>query len=155
MAPWELRSEHADALYAAGWSASELVHAVLGCAHFNDLNRMADGLGIRDEYVSSLTEFEPLTGAVLLERVRMALALDAERRARRAQTQRLCERRARLSRREREVLDLVLSGRLNKVIALEIGIGESTVEVHRRRMMAKLEVRNVAELVRLYAGLPS
>ena len=81
--------------------------------------------------------------------------LDAERRARRAQTQRLCERRARLSRREREVLDLVLSGRLNKVIALEIGIGESTVEVHRRRMMAKLEVRNVAELVRLYAGLPS
>ena len=59
LAPWELRREHADALYAAGWSASELVHAALGCAHFNDLNRMADGLGIRDEYVSTLTEFEP------------------------------------------------------------------------------------------------
>ncbi|MBK6942593.1 MAG: hypothetical protein IPH13_20645 [Planctomycetes bacterium] len=64
LAPWELRREHADALYAAGWSASELVHAVLGCAHFNDLNRMADGLGIREEYASSLPEFEPHDAAI-------------------------------------------------------------------------------------------
>lgn len=68
LAPWELRREHADALVAAGWSASELVHAVLGCAHFNDLNRMADGLGIREEYASSLPEFAP-HGTAIRERL--------------------------------------------------------------------------------------
>jgi len=97
---------------------------------------------------------KPIVGAVLLDRVRTALAFDTERRRQAARTQRLCERRAQLSLREREVFDLVLAGRLNKVIAAELGISVSTVEVHRRRVMEKLEVRNLARLVHLYAGLP-
>lgn len=54
---------------------------------------------------------------------------------------------ARLSTREREVLEHVLTGRLNKQIAGELGIAEKTVKVHRGRLMAKMQVRSVAELV--------
>jgi DNA-binding CsgD family transcriptional regulator len=54
-----------------------------------------------------------------------------------------------LTPREREVLHLVVEGKLNKTIADILGISIKTVELHRSRMMRKLEVRNVAELVRL------
>ena len=54
---------------------------------------------------------------------------------------------ARLSTREREVLEHVLTGRLNKQIAGELGIAEKTVKVHRGRLMGKMQVRSVAELV--------
>jgi len=53
----------------------------------------------------------------------------------------------RLSAREREVLEQVLTGRLNKQIASVLGIAEKTVKVHRGRVMEKMEVRSVAELV--------
>ena len=55
----------------------------------------------------------------------------------------------RLSTREREVLELVALGWLNKQIAAELGISEKTVKVHRGRVMEKMEVRSVAALVRL------
>lgn len=51
-----------------------------------------------------------------------------------------------LTPREREVMDLLLAGRANKVIAYDLGISTRTVEVHRSRVMAKLGVRNVVEL---------
>ena len=54
-----------------------------------------------------------------------------------------------LTPREREVLNGVLSGRLNKQIARELGISEKTVKVHRGRVMAKMGVRHVAHLVQL------
>ena len=54
-----------------------------------------------------------------------------------------------LSPREREVLLQVLKGRLNKQIALELGIAEKTVKVHRGRVMEKMQVRSVAELVHI------
>lgn len=56
---------------------------------------------------------------------------------------------AALSRREREVLDLLVAGRSNKVIAHELGLSERTVEVHRAHMMERLGVRSLAEAVRL------
>jgi two-component system, LuxR family, response regulator FixJ len=56
---------------------------------------------------------------------------------------------ARLSRREREVLDALVAGRANKVIAYDLGISVRTVEVHRARMMGRLGVRQLAEAVRL------
>ena len=59
----------------------------------------------------------------------------------------------RLTPREREVLRHVIAGRLNKQTAWELGIVEKTVKVHRSRMMRKLGVRRVAELVRLAAQL--
>jgi len=56
-------------------------------------------------------------------------------------------RMARLSTREREVMEQVLTGRLNKQIAGVLGIAEKTVKVHRGRVMAKMEVHSVAQLV--------
>jgi FixJ family two-component response regulator len=54
-----------------------------------------------------------------------------------------------LTSREREVMDLVVVGRPNKVIAQELGVSEKTVEVHRARVMHKLNAHSVADLVRL------
>lgn len=59
---------------------------------------------------------------------------------------------ARLTPREREVLDMVVAGRLNKQIAADLGVAEKTVKVHRARVMHKLEARTVADLVRLAVG---
>ena len=56
---------------------------------------------------------------------------------------------AALSPREREVLDALVAGRPNKVIAFDLGISVRTVEVHRARMMERLGVRQLAEAVRL------
>jgi two-component system response regulator FixJ len=58
-------------------------------------------------------------------------------------------RMAELTRREREVLDLVVAGRANKVIAHELGISPRTVELHRARVMDKMNARTVADLVRI------
>jgi FixJ family two-component response regulator len=52
--------------------------------------------------------------------------------------------------REREVLDHVVTGQLNKQIAADLGTGEKNIKVHRGRVMHKLKVRSLAELVRLY-----
>lgn len=58
---------------------------------------------------------------------------------------------ARLSAREREVMDLVLEGRSNKLIAQDLGISMRTVEVHRSNVFAKMEVRSAVELARALA----
>jgi FixJ family two-component response regulator len=90
---------------------------------------------------------EQLLGAV-------ARALDrAAQLHRRASEQRETHARlARLSKREREVCDLVASGLLNKQIAFQLGVAEKTVKVHRGRVMHKLEVDSVAALVRLLSS---
>ncbi|MBX9827407.1 MAG: response regulator [Xanthobacteraceae bacterium] len=81
----------------------------------------------------------------------IAQAKDRDSRAREARNERqLIEAKlATLTQREREVLEHVVKGRLNKQIAAELGTVEKTIKVHRGRMMAKLGVRSVAELVRL------
>jgi FixJ family two-component response regulator len=63
------------------------------------------------------------------------------------------DRLARLTKREREVCDLVALGLLNKQIAAELGTSEKTVKVHRGRVMHKLEVDSVAALVRMLGRL--
>ncbi|MGZ8267747.1 MAG: response regulator transcription factor, partial [Burkholderiales bacterium] len=65
----------------------------------------------------------------------------------------IAKRLARLSAREREVLERVISGRLNKQIAGDLGITEKTVKAHRARVMEKLETRSVAGLVRMCAAV--
>lgn len=65
----------------------------------------------------------------------------------------ITKRLARLSAREREVMEAVISGRLNKQIAGELGITEKTVKAHRARVMEKLQTRSVAGLVRLCAAV--
>jgi two-component system response regulator TtrR len=92
---------------------------------------------------------KPVDGARLLERVETGCALDAERR-RRERLRRACaERIERLTRREREVMTMVVAGKANKVVAYELGISPKTVESHRASVMSKLEVQSLADLVRL------
>jgi RNA polymerase sigma factor (sigma-70 family) len=92
---------------------------------------------------------KPMQAPELLAAVKRAHKRDEA--ARRAQEERAAFEQllARLTPRERQVLDHVICGRLNKQIAATLGTVEKTVKVHRSRMMAKLEVRSVAELIRL------
>lgn len=62
------------------------------------------------------------------------------------------ERYASLSRREREVMALVVSGLLNKQVGAELGISEITVKVHRRHVMEKMDARSLPDLVKI-AGI--
>jgi RNA polymerase sigma factor (sigma-70 family) len=86
--------------------------------------------------------------------VEECLGRDAEERARHQRRRECCERLAQLTQREREVLDLVVAGRMNREVAEALDISIKTVEAHRARIMEKLEVGSVAELVqaRLAAG---
>lgn len=72
-----------------------------------------------------------------------------------AEIESLRERAALLTPRETEVMHLVASGRLNKQIAFELGTSEKTIKVHRARVMEKMRVSSVAELVRLVDRLAS
>ena len=94
---------------------------------------------------------------VLLDAVRRALERNEHEREERSYREELRARFAAISTREREVLEHVLRGRLNKQIAGDLGIHERTVKVHRKAIMTKLSVRSVAALAQLSqeAGLPS
>ncbi|HEY7002479.1 MAG TPA: response regulator [Candidatus Udaeobacter sp.] len=92
---------------------------------------------------------KPIKREVLLSAVRTALARDLLSHTSREQLRELRVRFAKLTPREREVFDLVVSGRLNKQIAAELGMAERTVKAHRGQVMAKMQVTSLAELVHL------
>ncbi|BAQ49250.1 MULTISPECIES: response regulator FixJ [Methylobacterium] len=92
---------------------------------------------------------KPFDDEVLLASVRSALA-HAERSAdRAAETKAVRTRLAILSERERDVLDGLVAGKANKVIALDLGISPRTVEIYRANVMAKLQAGSLSELVRM------
>jgi two-component system response regulator FixJ len=95
-----------------------------------------------------LTKRAPRTE--LLEAVNRALVRDARERVERARIQRLRARFDTLTKREREVLQHVVGGQLNKQIAADLGINERTVKLHRTAIMTKLRVSSVAELTKLW-----
>jgi FixJ family two-component response regulator len=92
---------------------------------------------------------KPVKREALFSAVLRAAKVDALSRQKRDESKSIGDRLATLTHREREVLEYVIAGRLNKQIAASIGTVEKTVKVHRGRMMAKLGVRSVADLVRL------
>ena len=110
--------------------------------------------GIDCHIGSQITEATPYLDALervldLVEAIEAAVARCREMRTLRGQQDQVAERYAQLSAREREVMAHVVRGRLNKQIAFDMGIALKTVKVHRGRVMAKMQVRSVAELVRL------
>jgi FixJ family two-component response regulator len=92
---------------------------------------------------------KPVKGNELLTAIREARERVAETTRTRAQTEAIKAGLSKLTPREYEVLVLVVAGRLNKQIANELGTVEKTIKVHRGRMMKKMGVRTVADLVRM------
>ena len=100
------------------------------------------------EFLTKPFSDDVLLGAIeqALERSGTALALDSEMRA-------LRDRHASLSRRELEVMTLVVTGLLNKQIGFELGISEITVKAHRGQVMRKMKARSLPDLVNMAARL--
>ena len=92
---------------------------------------------------------KPVKDQDLFEALSRAEAMDAELRRLRSELDVMRAKVRTLTPREREVLTHVVAGRLNKQIAGELGTVEKTIKVHRSRMMEKLGIRNVADLVRM------
>ncbi len=98
---------------------------------------------------------KPFNDDVLLDSVRRALdraisVIDHANAAKEAAT-----RLTQLTDRERQVLDLIVAGKANKVIAYELSISPRTVEIHRSRVMEKMGAGNLADLVRTVLSIPS
>src|SRR5215469_3023052 len=92
---------------------------------------------------------KPVQRAELIAAVREAIGKDAETRAQHREQQEISRRLASLTPRERQVLELVATGMLNKQIAAELGAAEKTIKVHRGRIMGKMQVRTATALVGL------
>lgn len=98
---------------------------------------------------------KPFNPALLLERIQQSVKADSELTAAAERSQEINARIAQLTAREREVMNLVADGKSSKVIAIELGISERTVELHRSHMMKKMSARSVADLVHMISDASS
>jgi FixJ family two-component response regulator len=96
---------------------------------------------------------KPFREQDLLDAVHQAITRDRARRADEHQRATLRARFALLTPREQEVMTWVISGRMNKQIAVELGTSEVTVKIHRSHVMRKMEAASVADLVRMAAWI--
>ena len=96
---------------------------------------------------------KPFRDQDLLDRINAALKQDAENRAMLDQQVDLKRRANALTPREREVMALVVDGKANKVVAIDLGLSERTVEIHRANVMEKMGARSVAHLVKMQLKL--
>jgi two-component system response regulator FixJ len=96
---------------------------------------------------------KPFRDQDLLDRVNHALEQDRENRSTLARRADVLERFESLSPREKQVMELVVNGAANKVIAIDLGLSERTVEIHRAKVMEKMGARSVAHLVKLQLSL--
>ena len=96
---------------------------------------------------------KPIDGDALFKAVREALEIDAANRSAAVLLKSIARRLALLTPRERQVLEHVVRGRLNKQIAADLGTVEKTIKVHRSRVMYKMGARSLAELVQLASSV--
>jgi FixJ family two-component response regulator len=96
---------------------------------------------------------KPYRGEVVLAAIENAIARSRAALARQAKVMSIRDHYASLSRREREVMALVVSGRLNKQVGGELGISEITVKAHRAQVMRKMRAESLADLVRIATRL--
>jgi FixJ family two-component response regulator len=96
---------------------------------------------------------KPLKESELIRAIRAAITQDRAAKLERAELAELQRRLSCLTPREREVLPLVVSGLLNKQVAAELGISDITIQIHRGRIMKKMEADSLAELVRMAGRL--
>lgn len=92
---------------------------------------------------------KPVDDSILLQTIQKALVRHASALSQQCERQKIEARLSQLTSREREVMEYVIQGRLNKQIAANLGISLRTVKAHRGRAMEKMQVRSVAELVHL------
>jgi FixJ family two-component response regulator len=98
---------------------------------------------------------KPVRGQDLLDAIQKAIASDREKRKDRAELASIRTRFDSLTPREKEVLDLVVAGLLNKQVADQLGMSELTVKTHRAHLMQKTEAESLAHLVRMTERLKS
>jgi two-component system, LuxR family, response regulator FixJ len=96
---------------------------------------------------------KPFRDQELLDRINNALKQDAENRATIDRHADLRSRAEALTPREREVFGLIVEGKANKVVAIDLGLSERTVEIHRSNVMEKMGARSVAHLVKMHLTL--
>jgi FixJ family two-component response regulator len=96
---------------------------------------------------------KPFRDQDLIDRVQRALEKDASRRSETARGDVIRARLETLTPREREVMDLLVTGKPNKVMAGELGVSQRTIEIHRSRVMEKMEAESLAQLVRMTIDL--
>jgi FixJ family two-component response regulator len=92
---------------------------------------------------------KPFRDQDILESVAAALAADEQQRANGYQQAEIVAREQSLTKREREVMELVVMGKPNKIIAHELGTSQRTIEIHRARVMEKMGAQSLADLVRM------
>lgn len=93
---------------------------------------------------------KPFNDQIMLEQIQKAIAKNSEYMASNKYHADLCQRYTSLTAREREILQCIVAGKLNKVIAYELGISMKTVELHRAHVMQKMQATSFAELVKFY-----
>jgi FixJ family two-component response regulator len=98
---------------------------------------------------------KPFRAQELLDAIQQCIERDRAAREQRSQVDDLRQRYDSLTSREREVMALVASGLLNKQIAVELGLSEITIKVHRAKVMQKMQAKSLAELVRMAERLDS
>lgn len=96
---------------------------------------------------------KPYNDQVLLDRIQMALDLCRQRSHSHEELAKIQANYQQLTLREREVASLVVAGKANKVIAIELGLSPKTIEVHRANVMFKMRVKSLPELVQIWMRL--